>query len=45
MVHFQDEIEFKNNQVSGEGALYLLSFGQMRLNQGTQLKFEENIGR
>ena len=33
------------NEVTGEGTLYLLSFGQVVLYEGTNLKFEENKGR
>ena len=39
------DLEFKRNHVDGEGALYLLLFGQMQLSQSTSIKFEENNGR
>ena len=45
LVDFEGEMEFRKNKVSGEGALYLLSFAQIRLRRGTSLVFDENVGR
>ena len=45
LIVLSGELEFKRNYVDGEGALYLLSFGQMHLSQSTSIKFEENYGR
>ena len=45
LVQIEGEIEFFTNEVRGEGALSLLSFGQIRLKRGTDLWFEKNSGR
>lgn len=44
-VDFEGEVEFTNNSVKGEGALYLRSFGQIRIHKGTHFVFDGNIGK
>lgn len=45
LVDFEGEIGFWNNSANREGVLHLLSFGQMRLQQGTRFVFKGNVGR
>lgn len=42
---FEGTMEFTNNNGNGEGALYLLSFGQMSLLEGASFTFEGNVGK
>ena len=39
------QVEFINNTVTEGGALYLLSFSQVRLVENTKILFEGNRGR
>ena len=45
LVDFQGHLRFINNSAIGEGALSLLSFGQMRMNKGLSIDFDGNTGR
>ena len=38
-------VEFSNNEVSTATALELLSFAQINVRNGLQMKFDGNIGR
>lgn len=45
LVDFRGQMSFINNSATGEGALSLLSFGQIRMNKGLSINFEGNSGR
>lgn len=42
---FEGVMEFTNNSGNGEGAVYLLSFGQMNLLRGARFIFDGNVGK
>lgn len=45
LVDFFGDLSFINNTDTVEGALSLLSFGQMRVNRGLHINFNGNKGR
>lgn len=45
LVDFEGKLSFINNTASEEGALSLLSYGQMRVHHGLSLNFFGNRGR
>jgi len=45
LIKLKGELEFLENHVDGEGALHLLSFGQILLSAGTFITFRGNTGR
>ena len=45
IAQFHDEVDFIGNEAQDGGALYILSFGQLKTFRNTTIKFERNEGR
>ena len=45
VVEIHDEVKFVGNNAKNGGALYILSFGQIRMFSGATLTFEKNKGQ
>ena len=45
LVQIQDEIDFIENEAQDGGALYINSFGQIRIFPNTTMLFERNKGQ
>ena len=45
IVEFHDEVKFIGNKAKDGGALYINSFGQLKVFPGTVLIFEKNEGK
>ena len=45
VVQIQDEMDFIDNEAQDGGALYINSFGQLRLFPNTTMLFERNKGQ
>ena len=45
VVEIHDEVKFVGNKAKNGGALYIVSFGQIRMFSGATLTFDKNEGR